>query len=45
MDRRKEPPLYWQAEFLQKVVFALFVMVLAAGAARLLTAFVRAGGF
>jgi hypothetical protein len=45
MARRKEPPLFWQREFLQKIAFVLFVMVLAAGAARLLTAFVRAGGF
>jgi hypothetical protein len=45
MTGRKEPPLFWQTEFLQKVALVLFVMVSVAAAARLLTAFSRVGGF
>jgi hypothetical protein len=41
----KEPPLFWQAEFLQKVALALFLLVAAAAVSRLITAFARAGGF
>jgi hypothetical protein len=45
MTGRKEPPLFWQTEFLQRVALVLFVMVSVAAAARLLTAFSRVGGF
>jgi hypothetical protein len=45
MNGRKEPPLFWQTEFLQKVALVLFVMVSVAAAVRLLTAFSRVGGF
>ena len=41
----KEPPIFWQTEFLQKVALALFLIVAAAALVRLLTVFAQAGGF
>jgi hypothetical protein len=42
---RKEPPLFWQTEFLEKVVLALVVMVSVAAAARLLIEFAQGVSF
>jgi hypothetical protein len=41
----KEPPFFWQTEFLQKMALALFLMVAAAALVRVLTTFAQAGRF